>query len=246
MRETISQKGEDGDSKINRRNFLRSLGVLSAGIGMSMAVPNSLFAQENKEDAEQEEWDDIKESVEKLKTKFQLKPSKFAIIVNPEKQKLYLIKGDNIIKTYIISTSINGIGSGEGSHKTPSGTHLIEEKFGIDKETGIRSKIGAIFDCSVDTKRVAEIITEKIDIPEDKITSRIMWLNGLEEGINKGEGIDSFERHIYIHGTPEEGLLGMPASGGCIRMKNTDVIELFDLVPRYTLVEIQDKEFIAQ
>ena len=65
-----------------------------------------------------------------------------------------------------------------------------------------------------------------------------MWLEGLEPGINRGEGIDSRDRHIYIHGTPEEWLIGKPASHGCIRMKNRNVVELFNLVREGTLVEI--------
>ena len=65
---------------------------------------------------------------------------------------------------------------------------------------------------------------------DDVVQSRILWLDGLEDGINKGEGVDSYSRYIYIHGTPEEWLLGSKASKGCIRMSNKDVIELFNLV----------------
>ena len=72
--------------------------------------------------------------------------------------------------------------------------------------------------------------SEKIYISDDVVQSRIIWLSGMEEGINKGSGVDSFERYIYIHGTPEEWLLGKKASKGCIRMANIDVIELFDLL----------------
>lgn len=79
-----------------------------------------------------------------------------------------------------------------------------------------------------------------IDTKEDLVTTRIMWLKGLEAGINKGKGIDSYNRRIYIHGTPEEGLIGRPASYGCIRMKNKDVIELFNLLKEGTLVEIKE------
>jgi lipoprotein-anchoring transpeptidase ErfK/SrfK len=66
-----------------------------------------------------------------------------------------------------------------------------------------------------------------------------MWLQGLDEGVNKGDGVDSWSRYIYIHGTHEEGLIGQPASHGCIRMRNADVIELFASVPTKTLVWIQ-------
>ncbi|MBD3307946.1 L,D-transpeptidase family protein, partial [candidate division KSB3 bacterium] len=66
------------------------------------------------------------------------------------------------------------------------------------------------------------------------------WLQGMEPGVNKGKGIDSHARYIYIHGTPEEGLIGQPASHGCIRMDNRDVIDLFDQVNEGTFVEIQE------
>jgi hypothetical protein len=82
------------------------------------------------------------------------------------------------------------------------------------------------------------------DILEDDVTTRIMWLDGQENKVNKNGNIDSHKRYIYIHGTPEEGLIGEPASHGCIRMKNADVIELFDAVPSGTLVEIQNKAFL--
>ena len=93
--------------------------------------------------------------------------------------------------------------------------------------------IGRIF-----TGEIATIYTDTRRSPTDDITSRILWLEGLEEGINKGEGIDSFKRYIYIHGTSEEGRLGMPASHGCIRMKNKEVIDLFKLIEVGTLVLI--------
>ena len=72
--------------------------------------------------------------------------------------------------------------------------------------------------------------SEEIYVSDDVVQSRIIWLSGMEEGINKGLGVDSYERYIYIHGTPEEWLLGKKASKGCIRMANSDVIELFDLL----------------
>ena len=82
------------------------------------------------------------------------------------------------------------------------------------------------------------IIHDQTDTADDYITSRIMWLTGLEEGFNRGGKVDSFKRYIYIHGTHEEGLIGQKASHGCIRMFNHDVIELFELIPLETLVDI--------
>ena len=81
-------------------------------------------------------------------------------------------------------------------------------------------------------------LQDNVIVQEDVVQSRIIWLDGLEEGVNKGAGIDSFQRYIYIHGTPEEWRLGQKASKGCIRMSNKDVIELFSLISAGTLVNI--------
>ncbi len=175
-----------------------------------------------------------KKSLRKLQVQFGLKADQFVILVSISKQKLYLIKGGKVVKIYLVSTSKYGIGNEEGSNKTPLGTHHICEKIGKNV------KIGTIFKMGINTRRIAKIYTDSTDLEEDPITARIMWLEGLEAGINRGKGIDLYKRHIYIHGTPEEGLIGQPASHGCIRMRNKDVIELFDLVSKGTLVEIQE------
>ena len=87
--------------------------------------------------------------------------------------------------------------------------------------------------------QVAEIVHERQNNENDYVTSRILWLDGLEEGHNKGGNVDSFKRYIYIHGTHEEGLIGEKASHGCIRMFNNDVIELFSYIPEETEVNIK-------
>jgi lipoprotein-anchoring transpeptidase ErfK/SrfK len=87
--------------------------------------------------------------------------------------------------------------------------------------------------------QVAEIVHERHNNENDYVTSRILWLDGLEEGHNKGGNVDSFKRYIYIHGTHEEGLIGEKASHGCIRMFNNDVIELFSYIPEETEVNIK-------
>ena len=87
--------------------------------------------------------------------------------------------------------------------------------------------------------QVAEIVHERNNNENDYVTSRILWLDGLEEGHNKGGNVDSFKRYIYIHGTHEEGLIGEKASHGCIRMFNNDVIELFSYIPEDTEVNIK-------
>jgi len=86
--------------------------------------------------------------------------------------------------------------------------------------------------------QIATLYNDKTKSKTDDVTSRIFWLEGLEIGKNKGEGIDSYKRYIYIHGTSEEGRLGEPASHGCIRMKNKEVIDLYKLIEVGTLVLI--------
>ncbi len=154
------------------------------------------------------------------------------IVVGISQQRLYLIKGKKIIKQYPVSTSQYGIGNRDGSYKTPLGVHRISSKIGKD------AKIGEIFKSRKRTHRIA-LIAATTDKEEDIITTRILRLEGLEPGINKGKGIDSYKRCIYIHGTAVEDLIGKPASHGCIRMRNNDIVELFDLVTRGTLVDIE-------
>jgi hypothetical protein len=154
------------------------------------------------------------------------------LYVSIKQQKLYHIQNDSIIKEYIISSSAYGIGSKAGSNKTPIGLHSIKEKYGDN--TPINGRMtGRVF-----YGDIATIYTDETKSKTDDITSRIFWLEGMEKGKNKGKGIDSFSRYIYIHGTSEEGRLGKPASHGCIRMKNKEVIDLYKLIEVGTLVLI--------
>jgi lipoprotein-anchoring transpeptidase ErfK/SrfK len=155
------------------------------------------------------------------------------IEVDISEQRLYLIENNLIKASYPISTSKYGEGSIQNSFKTPLGEHSIKEMIGEDVE------INTIFTSRINTNRSAKIIDKFEDSDNDYVTSRIMWLDGEEEGFNKGGNVDSFRRYIYIHGTHEEGLIGTKASHGCIRMFNYDVIELFKLVNIGTKVLIR-------
>ena len=155
------------------------------------------------------------------------------IEVDISEQRLYLIENNLIKASYPISTSKYGEGSIENSFKTPLGEHSIKEMIGEEAE------INTIFTSRINTKRSATIIDQFEDTDNDYVTSRIMWLDGEEDGLNKGGNVDSFRRYIYIHGTHEEGLIGTKASHGCIRMFNYDVIELFNLVNIGTKVLIR-------
>jgi hypothetical protein len=151
-----------------------------------------------------------------------------AIEVVISKQRLFLKDRDRLLDSYPISTSKYGIGNKSGSNKTPLGRHRIVSKLGRN------ALLGAIFKRRRNTGKIAKGCKDGSDV----ITTRILRLEGLEKGLNKGKGIDSFQRSIYIHGTSQERLIGKPESHGCIRMKNRDIIELFNLVKRKTLVSI--------
>ena len=157
---------------------------------------------------------------------------KALIVVDISTQKLFFLKKGKIEEIYSVSTSVYGTGSKVNSFKTPLGRHKISEKIG----EGLPE--GAILKGRRWTGAIANIIKEPIDTEFDVVTSRILWLTGLEEGKNLGSGVDSKSRYIYIHGTAEEGLIGKPASDGCVRMYNDDVITLFDKVDTNTEVLI--------
>lgn len=157
------------------------------------------------------------------------------IYVSIKNQKLYHISDNTINDEYTISSAKKGIGNIRNSDKTPIGLHYIKEKYG--QKTPINGRmIARKFE-----GLIATIYQDTSSSKTDDITSRILWLTGLEDGINKGGNVDSYQRYIYIHGTSEEGKLGTPASHGCIRMSNLDVINLFDKVKEGTKVLILDK-----
>ena len=159
-------------------------------------------------------------------------PSSF-ICIEIKNQKLYLVNKKKIADIYSISSSEKGVGNTAGSHKTPTGIHRIKSKIGDNVPINSRF-IGRKL-----TGEIVDIISDTSKGDLDIISTRIMWLSGEEYGINKGNGIDSYERYIYIHGTNEEGRIGTPSSHGCVRMKNKDVIDLYRKVEVGTLVLIK-------
>ena len=159
----------------------------------------------------------------------------FALHVDIARQCCYLLdRSLSLIETYAVSTSVLPSSNLKDSYGTPSGLHKICECIGADQP------IGMCFVGRVPTGDIVPIETQKPEeeSSEDYILSRILRLAGLEPGINQGGDVDTFERYIYFHGTNEEYLIGNPASHGCIRMVNTDVINLFDLVTTDTPVLI--------
>jgi len=147
-------------------------------------------------------------------------------------QTLDLLEDDRLVRRYSVSTSRNGPGETNGSYCTPRGEHII------------RAKIGA--GLPLNTVYVRRRPTGEIYGPElaqahpgrDWILTRILWLSGCEPGFNRHGSVDTMRRFVYIHGTPDTTELGKPGSIGCIRMRNTELVELFDAVPAGTPVSI--------
>ena len=152
--------------------------------------------------------------------------------VSVKHQRLYLVENDSTTKKYDISTALKGIGNKQNSNQTPYGLHTIKRKIGKDVP------YAGILESRVYNGLIANILTGTENAPKDYVTSRIMWLQGEDSGVNRGRNIDSYNRYIYIHGTPEEGFIGQPASHGCVRMRNSDVIELYSLVDEGTPILI--------
>ena len=150
------------------------------------------------------------------------------IIVSVDKQTLLLCKQKTIVERYNASTSRFGVGNRENSLKTPLGIHRIREKHGAGAPPG------RVFTDREDTG----VDWDHKQNGDNLILTRILRIEGLEDGVNKGPGIDSYERFIYIHGTGREDLIGTPLSHGCVCMRNHDIIRLFNIVNEGTLVYI--------
>ena len=155
------------------------------------------------------------------------------ILVIPSRQILFLISKGTAIFSYPISTSKFGLGNKNDSFKTPLGLHYVADKIGenMPKMTifkGRKPLANNLVLTDLDLPENTGIRDKHFATHEDVITSRILWLKGHEEGVNKGDNIDSYSRYIYIHGTAHEDKIGTPDSHGCVRMNNDDVIELFD------------------
>ena len=133
-----------------------------------------------------------------------------------------------------VSTALNGPGQNEGSECTPLGRHIIRACIGAGQP------VNSVF---VARRPTGEIYTEQLGREHpgrDWILTRILWLSGLEPGRNRLGDVDTMRRYIYIHGTPYEAQIGQPVSKGCIRMRNDDIIELFEQVHPGTPVDIHD------
>jgi hypothetical protein len=166
--------------------------------------------------------------------RLKISPTQLVLIVSIAEQTVSLFEQNKFVKKIPCSTSRFGIGQTEGSNRTPLGLHRIAEKIGAGEP------VGTVF-------KSRQIIghTSQPEFADAKITTRILWLEGLEPGLNQGfnggVSVDSHARYIYIHGTADQKSIGQPASHGCIHLADADLIPLFDLLPSGMLVWISEK-----
>ena len=155
------------------------------------------------------------------------------IKVDINSQTMTVFQGKNIVKKYLVSTAKNGPGEKRDSEQTPRGRHIIRAKIGADMPPNTvfrgRRPTGEKYECGL-----------REQYPDrDWILTRIMWLSGQEPGRNRLGDVDTMRRYIYIHGSPDDVEMGKPGSRGCIRMRNTDIIELFDMISAGTTITIE-------
>jgi L,D-transpeptidase YbiS len=157
------------------------------------------------------------------------------ILISIPQQSLDLIDDQGaLVRRYPVSTASKGAGEKAGSNCTPRGRHVIRARIGAGMPSG------AVF---VGRRPTGEVHTRELAAanPErDWILTRILWLSGCEPGVNRLGEVDTMRRYIYIHGCPDGSPIGTPGSIGCVRMRNADMIELFDRVPVGTEVEIRE------
>ena len=154
------------------------------------------------------------------------------IEISLKDQKLFLKNNGEVNEIFNISTAANGPGEKQGSECTPRGRHFICEKIGN------KCSSGTVFVAREPTGEIFNVELHKKYPGRDWMLTRILRLAGKEEGINRGGDVDTSDRMIYIHGTPDDIVLGMPGSHGCIRMNNEDVMKLFEMVEINTEVNI--------
>ena len=157
------------------------------------------------------------------------------IEISVARQTLQLLHDDGqLIKAYTISSAAKGVGEQMGSYQTPRGQHRIRARIG----DGL--PLGAVLRGRRPTGEVCTPQLMQAQPDRDWILTRILWLCGEESGKNRGGQVDTMRRYVYIHGTPDSVMLGVPGSHGCIRMRNTDMVDLFDRVPVGTPVSIPE------
>jgi hypothetical protein len=174
------------------------------------------------------------ESFNKTRTALGIKHADRVLLVQIGTSTLQFRRVDTVVKSYIISTSKKPPSNVADSLGTPRGLHEIAERIGAGQPPGM------VFKGRIPTGKHFSELEDPADDPASLVTTRILWLRGMEPGVNLGDGVDSYKRYIYIHGTQHEDRIGQPLSGGCVLMRNADIIELYDQVRPGDLVWITD------
>ena len=175
------------------------------------------------------------ESVNKTCARLGIKPGERLLVVRIGAATLQFYRRGEVVRSYGVSTSKRPPSNVKNSLGTPRGLHEIAERIGAGQPAGM------VFKSRVPTGRhYSELLTSEDGINDNLITSRILWLRGLEPGFNRGGEVDTYDRYVYIHGTNHNSRIGQPLSSGCVLLRDLDVIELYDEVRVGDLVWIED------
>ena len=173
------------------------------------------------------------EQVNKTCSRLGIKPGERLLAVRISTATLQFFRRGELAKSYVVSTSRRPPSNIKNSMGTPRGLHEIAERIGAGQPPGM------VFKSRAPTGRHFSEVLEREPNNENLITSRILWLRGLEPGVNQGGNVDTYDRYVYIHGTNHEARLGEPLSAGCVLMRNLDIVEL------YEEVRVGDRVWIA-
>lgn len=163
-----------------------------------------------------------------------IKPGERLLSVRISTATLQFFRKGELVKSYVISTSRRPPSNIRNSLGTPRGLHEIAERVGAGQPPGM------VFKARVPTGRHFTEVLQREPDNDNLITSRILWLRGLEPGVNRGGDVDTYERYVYIHGTNHDDRIGEPLSSGCVLMRNLDIVELYEEVRAGDLVWIED------
>ena len=163
------------------------------------------------------------ESANETGSRLGIKPADRCLVVSIARQTMQFFRQGECVKSYVISTSLRPPSNVKNSLGTPRGLHVIAERIGGGQPPGI------VFKSRVPTGYHFNEVADAATHP-NLITSRILWLRGLEPGVNQGGEVDTYERYVYIHDTNHEDRLGTPQSAGCVLMNNLEIIELYEEV----------------
>ena len=165
-------------------------------------------------------WELLTQTCERLG----IKPTERTLLVRISTQTMQYFRGGQLARSFAISTSKRPPSNIKGSLGTPRGLHEIAERVGGGQPAGM------VFKGRVPLGRHFREFDEDLSEAGNLITTRILWLRGLEPAVNQGGEVDTYERYVYIHGTNREAQIGQPQSGGCVLMRNLDIIELYEEV----------------